>query len=71
MAKQKKKRNKAYSGSDAKSVTPTIHRYQAVQRSRLGQWWYEHKKLYKPLLITVVVVAFVVWAITYLVLSLT
>ncbi len=44
-AKQKKKRNKVYRGADAKSASPHIIRVEAANRSSLGQWWFEHKKL--------------------------
>lgn len=40
---QKKKRNKAYSGVDAKHSTPTVHRYSAVQRGQLAQWYHDHR----------------------------
>lgn len=45
MAKQRKKRQKTYSGSDAKVEAPIIHRYSAIERSRLGQWWHDHGKV--------------------------
>ena len=51
MAKQKKKRNKKYTGSEAKVTQPQIVRIQAVRRSKLGQWWFEKKKFRKPVLI--------------------
>lgn len=43
MARQKKKRNKRYTGADAAQTGPVVHRYEAVERSRFGQWWYENK----------------------------
>lgn len=43
----KKKRNKAYTGADAKVSQPTVHRYVAVDRGRAGQWWHERKTLIK------------------------
>ncbi|OYX41606.1 hypothetical protein B7Y94_04805 [Candidatus Saccharibacteria bacterium 32-49-12] len=49
MAKVKKKRNKKYAGADATSARPKITRVQAVNRSRLGQWLHERKKLAKPI----------------------
>lgn len=51
MAKQKKKRNKAYTGAGAKVTQPTVVRVEAVQRSQLGQWWFEKKKFVRPVLI--------------------
>ena len=53
MAKQKKKRNKKYTGSEAKITQPQVVRIQAVQRTKLGQWWFEKKKFRKPVLIAV------------------
>jgi hypothetical protein len=45
--KRLKKRTKAYSGADAKTQTPTVHRYTAPVRSPLGDWWFEHKRALK------------------------
>lgn len=67
MAKQKKKRNKKYSGSDAAMTRPSITRVEAVQRSNIGQWWHDHKRIAKPLLITAAVVLLIVWLIVELV----
>ena len=47
MAKVKKKRNKKYRGADAAATRPTITRVQAVNRSKLGQWLFENKKMLK------------------------
>lgn len=41
---RKKKRNKVYSGADAAESKPVVHRYKAVVRSPLGEWWHENKK---------------------------
>jgi len=51
MAKQKKKRNKQYTGVDAVSEKPTITRISAVNRNKPAQWWYDHKRVAKPVLI--------------------
>ena len=51
MAKQKKKRNKAYTGTDAAITRPVITRISATNRNRLAQWWFEHKRAMKPILI--------------------
>ncbi|HMS93410.1 MAG TPA: hypothetical protein PKD28_03410 [Candidatus Saccharibacteria bacterium] len=67
MAKQKKKRTKKYSGVDAASTRPSITRVEAVNRSKLGQWWYDHKRIAKPLLITAAVVLLIVWLVVELV----
>jgi len=67
MAKRTKKRTKRYSGEDAKHLqTPVdmqqnVHRYQAVQRSKLGQWWHEKKRIVKPVATVAVIAAVVVW----------
>lgn len=52
MAKQKKKRNKAYTGADAAVTRPVITRISAANRSRFGQWWFDNKRVLKPVLIT-------------------
>lgn len=52
MSKNKKKRNKVYAGADAAITKPVITRIEAVQRSKIGQFWFEKKKLIKPILIT-------------------
>ena len=67
MAKQKKKRNKKYSGSDAAVTRPSITRVEAVNRSKLGQWWYDHKRVAKPIIIAGAVVLVVVWLIVELI----
>lgn len=49
MSKRPKKRTKRYSGEDAKrnaaTNDPVVHRYEAVERSRVGEWWQSNKKL--------------------------
>ena len=67
MAKQKKKRNKKYTGADAAMSRPSITRVQAVNRSRLGQWWYDHKRIVKPVAIAAIVILVVVWLIIELI----
>lgn len=47
MSRKHKKRNKPYTGEDAAPARPNIHRYQAVVRSPLGEWWHERKKMVK------------------------
>ena len=66
MAKQKKKRNKKYTGADAKNSQPNVIRVQAVRRSPAKQWWHEKKKIVKTVAIVVAVVALLVWLITIL-----
>lgn len=62
MAKQKKKRTKKYTGQDAAATSrPTITRVEAVHRSRLNQWWFDRKRILKPILIAAIVIIVVVW----------
>lgn len=44
MSRKPRKRNKPYTGVDAAPTKPVVHRYVAVQRSPLGEWWNTHKK---------------------------
>lgn len=67
MAKQKKKRNKIYKGSGASVTRPTITKVSAVNRNKLQQWWFEKKKIVKPIAITAGVIVIVVWLIVELV----
>ncbi len=49
MSNKPKKRTKKYRGEDAKVVQsssssePVVHRYEAVERSKTGEWWQEKK----------------------------
>ena len=52
MAKNKKKRNKIYTGVDAAVTKPIITHISAVNRNKLSQWWFDHKVTMKPILIT-------------------
>lgn len=67
MAKRKKKRNKVYQGSDAKIQQPTVIRMEAANRNKLSQWWFEKKRVAKPVLIASAVVTLLVWFIVELV----
>jgi hypothetical protein len=60
MAKHKKKRNKTYTGVDAAITQPIITRISAANRSKLGQWWYDNKRIAKPVIITSSIVLFVI-----------
>lgn len=51
MGKQKKKRNKIYTGADAAIDRPIITRISAANRNKVAQWWFEHKRVMKPVLI--------------------
>lgn len=57
MAKQKKKRNKSYSGSNAAMSRPVVTRIQAANRNKASQYWFERKKVLKPVIITLLIIA--------------
>ncbi len=63
MTKQKKKRNKVYTGADASISRPIITRIEAADRNKLAQWWFERKSTLKPILITSAVVILIAWFI--------
>lgn len=60
MVKHKKKRNKVYRGKDAALATPAVTRISAVNRGKLAQWWFEKKRVAKPLIITSSVVVAII-----------
>ncbi|CAN5386579.1 hypothetical protein BH10PAT4_BH10PAT4_2800 [soil metagenome] len=61
MGKQKKKRNKVYTGADAAIDRPIITRITAANRNKFAQWWFENKRIARPVLIAAgVVLALVV-----------
>ena len=63
-----KKRNKKYTGVNAKRPTNVVrvHRVDAVVRSNFGQWIHEHRTAIKYGAIVVVVIALVVAGIVAL-----
>lgn len=61
MAKQKKKRNKVYRGADASITKPVVTKISAANRNKPQQWWFEKKRIAKPILIAAGVVAAVIW----------
>ena len=65
--KQKKKRNKKYQGVDAAVARPVVTRVTAANRSKLGQWWFERKRVLRPILIAVAVILVIIWLIFELV----
>jgi hypothetical protein len=67
MAKQKKKRNKVYTGEGAAAARPVVTRISAVQRNKAQQWWFEKKRIAKPVLIAVLVGLVVIWLIAELI----
>ena len=60
MGKNKKKRNKIYTGTGSTQTQPVITRISAANRSKIGQWWFEHKKTAKPIAVTAGVIIFVI-----------
>lgn len=61
MAKQKKKRNKVYRGKDAATTQPIVTRFEAANRNKLAQWWFEKKRVAKPIIIVaLIVIAFII-----------
>jgi len=65
--KQKKKRNKVYTGADAALSRPVVTRISAVHRSWVSQWWLDHKRVARPVAIAVAVVAVIIFLIIELV----
>lgn len=60
MGKNKKKRNKVYTGADAAMTRPVVTHISAVNRNKPAQWWFDHKKIARPVLITSGVALFVI-----------
>ena len=58
--KQKKKRNKLYTGVDAAITRPVITKITAANRHPLNQWWFEHKRIARPIIIAALIVLGVV-----------
>ncbi|MES2630495.1 MAG: hypothetical protein V4611_00885 [Patescibacteria group bacterium] len=65
--KQKKKRNKPYRGVDAAMDRPVVTRISAVHRNPVNQWWFDHKRIAKPVLIVAAIVLVIAWLIFELV----
>lgn len=65
--KQKKKRNKAYTGVDAAITRPIVTKISAVNRNPVSQWWFDHKRIARPIIIAAIVVAVIVILIVQLV----
>jgi len=72
MAKSKKKRNKKYSGADAKSNANVIrvHKVAAVSRSDRAQWFYDHRKAIKRTAIIALISAAVIFFIVEVIITL-
>jgi hypothetical protein len=67
MAKQKKKRNKVYTGVDAAITRPVITHISAANRNKVSQWWFDHKRIARPVVITVLIAIVVIFIIVELV----
>jgi hypothetical protein len=63
MVKTKKKRDKKYQGQEASKKHATVTHIQAVNRGKLGQWWYDNKRVAKPVLIASGVVGLLIVSI--------
>jgi len=71
MVKSQKKRNKKYSGIDARSTKNTVrvHRVNAVVRSDFKQWVFERRKLLKRVGIGILIVAVITFLIVNAILA--
>ena len=71
MVKSQKKRNKKYSGIDARSTKNTVrvHRVNAVVRSDFKQWVFERRKLLKRVGIGILIVAVITFLIVNAILT--
>ena len=65
--KQKKKRNKVYTGVDAAISRPIVTKISAANRNKVSQWWFEHKRVARPIIIAVAIAAAIVILIIELV----
>lgn len=65
MSKSKKKRDKKYTGRDAKDTDNTVrvHRVEAIVRSNHAQWLHDHYKAIKRWSMIIVIAAVVVFLI--------
>lgn len=65
--KNKKKRNKTYTGIDAAPSKATVTRIEAVSRNKVSQWWFDNKKIAKPVMIALAVVAFTIMIVAQII----
>lgn len=64
MAKQKKKRSKVYTGVDSRQTRPQVVRISAENRSAPKQWWVDHQRVARPLLIVAGIIFLLVLLVT-------
>ena len=62
MGKKAKKRNKKYTGVNAKRPTNVVrvHKVDAVSRSNFGQWLHDHQKVIKGAAIVVAILIVII-----------
>lgn len=65
--KQKKKRSKVYTGIDAAITRPIVTKISAVNRNPISQWWFDHKRIARPIIIAALIASGVVILIVELV----
>ena len=65
--KQKKKRSKVYTGIDAAITRPIVTKISAVNRNLISQWWFDHKRIARPIIIAALIASGVVILIVELV----
>ena len=65
--KQKKKRTKVYTGVDAAITRPVVTKISAVNRNFVSQWWFDNKRIARPIIIVVLVVTALVFLIIELI----
>ena len=65
--KQKKKRSKAYTGIDAAITRPIVTKISAINRNPISQWWFDHKRIARPIIIAALIASGVVILIVELV----
>lgn len=65
MVKKKKKSN------IVKSNQPKVIKLQASNRSKIGQWWHDKKKIIIPILRTGAIIILIIWLVIVLIQSFT
>lgn len=60
MAKKKKRRLKKYQGQEASLTKPKLTRISAIHRGPVKQWWFDNKRLARPITIVSVIIIVIV-----------